>query len=161
MDCKKAERFLLRSFDGRLERDEKIWLQDHFKGCLRCQRAERDYQAILGQLKKVEAPEPLPYFSERLVAKLGPEEKALPGLFWQRLATRAIAFSLTALLLIGAAFFVFRAPEPQELSQVETLLLRDENPLIEARSVLDEKMLENKNMMLIFSSLDEKESARR
>jgi anti-sigma factor RsiW len=161
MDCKKAERLLLCSLDGRIEAPEKIRLEDHIKSCSRCQKAEWEYRIVLGQLKKVEASEPLPYFKERLLAKLREKERALPVLFWQSWATKALAFSLTALILLGAAFFVFRAPEPQELSQVEVLLLRDENPLIEAKSVLDEKIPENKNMMLIFTSMEEKDSSRR
>jgi anti-sigma factor RsiW len=161
MDCKKAERLFLCSLDGRIEAGEKTRLQDHIERCPRCQKIQREYRVILGQLRKEAAPQPLPYFKERLLAKLGAEEKALPGLFWQRWVTKALAFSLTSVILIGAAFFAFRAPEPQELSQVETLLLQDENPLIEAKSVLDEKMLENKNMMLIFSSMEDKDSARR
>jgi anti-sigma factor RsiW len=161
MDCKKAERLLLRSLDGRIEAGEKTGLQDHIERCSRCQKTEREYRVILGQLRKEAAPQPLPYFKERLLAKLDAEEKALPGLFWQKWATKALAFSLTALILIGVAFFAFRTPEPQEVSQVEALLLQDENPLIEAKSVLDENMLENKNMMLIFTYMDDKDSARR
>lgn len=161
MDCEKAERLLLCSFDGRLEAKERIWLQDHIKGCPACQNTEQEYGAILGQLKKVDTPEPLPYFKERLLAKLQEKEKALPVLFWQRWATKALAFSLTAFILIGAGFLVFRAPEPREMSQVEALLLRDENPLTETTSILEAKGPDNGNMMLIFSSMEEKDSARR
>ncbi len=161
MDCKKAERLFLRSLDGRIEAGEKTRLQDHIERCPRCQKIEWEYRVILGQLRKEAAPQPLPYFKERLLAKLGAEEKALPGLFWQKRVTKALAFSLTALILAGAAFFAFRAPEPQELSQVETLLLRDENPFLEAKSVLDERMPETKNMMLIFTSMEEQDSSRR
>ena len=161
MDCKKAERLLLYSLDGRLKPGEKLSLEEHIKGCSRCQRAEQDYRAILGRLKKGDTPEPLPYFKERLLAKLSQEERALPALFWQRWATKALAFSLSALILLGAAFIAFRAPEPQELSQLESLLLQDENPLTETSSILEAKGLENRNMMLIFSSMEETDSARR
>jgi predicted anti-sigma-YlaC factor YlaD len=161
MDCEKAERLLLCSFDGRLEAGETIWLQDHIKGCPACQKTEQEYRVILSHLKKVDTPEPLPYFKERLLAKLQEKEKALPVLFWQRWATKALAFSLTAFILIGAGFLVFRTPEPQEMSQVEALLLRDENPLTETTNILEAKGPDNGNMMLIFSSMEEKDSARR
>jgi hypothetical protein len=44
---------------------------------------------------------------------------------------------------------------------VEALLLRDENPLVETRNILDARGPENNNMMLIFTALDEKDTARR
>ncbi len=161
MDCKRAERLLLRSLDGRLEAGEKMRLKDHIEGCSLCQKREREYRVILGLLKKDDAAEPLPYFKERLLAKLGGKEKAMPGLIWQKWATRALAFSLAAIILLGVAFFVLRTRELQELSQVEVLLLQNENPLIETKNLLDERSLENKNMMLIFTAMEEKDLSRR
>jgi hypothetical protein len=115
---------------------------------------------IFGALKQDPAPEPLPYFEQRLLTKLRERERALPGLIWQRLAARALAFSLSATLLIGGAFFVFRPREAPQLSQVEALLLRDENPLVETQNILNAKGPEN-NMMLIFTAMDEKDAVRR
>jgi anti-sigma factor RsiW len=160
MDCKKAERLLLWSFDERLEVGEKAWLRDHLAGCPRCQRVEREYRMIFGSLKEDSAPEPLPYFEQRLLTKLRERERVLPGLVWQRLAVRALAFSLSATLLIGGALFVFRPREAPQLSQVEALLLRDENPLVETQNILNAQGPEN-NMMLIFTAMDEKEAVRR
>jgi anti-sigma factor RsiW len=161
MDCKKAERLLLCSLDGRLEAREKIWLKNHIENCTRCQKAEREYRMILGSFKDESAPEPLPYFKERLLAKLSEKEKALPGLIRQGWAAKALAFSLTAIILSGGAFLIFRPQETQQLSQVEALLLRDENPLVETRNILDARGPENSNMMLIFTAMEEQDSARR
>jgi anti-sigma factor RsiW len=161
MDCKKAERLLLRSLDGRLEDREKIRLKDHIEDCSHCQKAEREYRMILGHLKKEGVPEPLPYFNERLLAKLNVKEKTMPGLIWQKWATRTLAFSLAAIILIGGAFLILRPREPQQLSQVEALLLRDENPLTETQNILDARGPENRNMMLIFTAMEEKDSPRR
>jgi hypothetical protein len=161
MVCKKAERLLLCSIDRRLEAREKIWLKNHIQGCLRCQKAEREYRMILGSLKEESTPEPLPYFRERLLAKLSEKEKVMPGLFWQRWAARAVAFFLTAIILSGGAFLIFRPQETQQSSQVEALLLRDENPLVETRNILEARGPENNNMMLIFTAMDEKDTGRR
>lgn len=161
MDCKKAERLLLRSLDGRLEAGEEIRLKDHVKSCSRCRKREREYRMILGFLKKDDAPEPLPFFKERLLAKLKETEKAAPALLWLKWAHRVVAFSLAAIVLFGAGIVLFRPHEPQELSQVETLLLQNENPLGEAANLLDQKRTEDKNMMLIFAAVEERDPSRR
>jgi len=41
-----------------------------------------------------------------------------------------------------------------ELTQLETLFYRNENPLSDAASVLDQKGAEDKGMMLIYASAD-------
>jgi len=47
------------------------------------------------------------------------------------------------------------------MSQTEVLLLRNLNPLQETRILLEEESVENKNMMLIFSALEERNDIRR
>jgi hypothetical protein len=54
----------------------------------------------------------------------------------------------------------FLGPHEEDLSQSEALLLRNTNPLAEAKSLFEETKLENKNMMIIFAS-DEKDPTRR
>jgi len=45
------------------------------------------------------------------------------------------------------------SPGPaSEYTPSEELLLRNTNPLVEARAILDQKRLEDKNMMLIFAA---------
>ena len=45
------------------------------------------------------------------------------------------------------------SPGPaSEYTPSEEVLLRNTNPLVEARSILEQKRLEDKNMMLIFAS---------
>lgn len=160
MCCKKTERLLLRSLDGRLKAEEKTVLADHLRDCGRCRRKEEEYRTILGLLRPEGTPEPLPYFAERLAAKLKEKEKAMPAVLWLKWAHRAVAFSLLALLLFGGGVLLFRPQEPREWSQAETLLLRNENPLGEAANILDQRKPEDKNMMLIFAAAEEKESSR-
>jgi anti-sigma factor RsiW len=161
MNCNKAERFLLLSLDGRLGAEDLARLKSHLAGCPRCRDMEQEYRFILGQLKAGPAPEPLPYFEQRLMAKLRGREKMAPALLWQRLAPRFMAFSLAVLVLFGTAVVLFQPQEPQELTQVETLLFHNENPLVETASVLNQQKSEDRNMMLIFAAADERDLSRR
>jgi len=154
MDCKKTEWLLLRSFDGRIEDGQQAVLRDHLAGCPACRAKASQYGVIRDVLKGSAAPEPLPYFRERVLAKLKEQEQAAPVRMWLRWAHRAVAFSLAAFILFGAGVLLFKPQEPLELSQVETLYFRNENPLSEAASVLDQKGAENTSMMLIFASAD-------
>lgn len=161
MNCKQAEKFLLRSFDGRLGADGSRLLKSHLQGCPRCRDKEEEYRLILGHLKPEAAPEPLPYFEQRLLANLKEREKTAPAQLWLRWAHRAAAFSLAAFLLFGAGVLLFQPQEPVELSQVETLFLQNENPFSEAATILDQKKAEDRNMMLIFAASDTKDLSRR
>ncbi len=160
MNCERAEKFLLLSFDGRLGEKERALLDNHLQSCFLCREKEKDYRQIFSLLR-VEAPEPLPYFEQRLLAKLEEKEKAAPALFWQRWTARAMAVSLAAAILFGAGVLLFRPQEPLELSQTEILLLRNENPFGEAATILEQKKLEDRNMMLIFAASEARDQARR
>jgi hypothetical protein len=106
-------------------------------------------------------PEPLPYFRERLLAKIGEKEKPGPAFLWVKWAHRAVALSLAAFLFFGAGILLFKTQDPRELSQTERFLLQDENPLDEAASILNQKKAEDKNMMLIFASAGDSDVSRR
>jgi hypothetical protein len=160
MNCKQAEKFLLLSFDGRLGEKDRALLDDHLESCSVCREKEKDYRQILGLLR-VEVPEPLPYFEQRLLGKLEEKEKLAPALFSKRWAARAMAVSLAVAILFGVGILFFRPQEPLELSQAEILLLRNENPLDEASTILDQKKLEDRNMMLIFAASETRDPARR
>ncbi len=161
MNCKRAERFLLRSLDGRLDHDDRAILQAHIEKCPSCQKKDREYRLILSLARPQTRPEPLPYFKDRLLAKLKERDITAPALLWVRWAHRAVALSLAAFLLFGAGILIFRPQEPRELSQTERFLLQDENPLSEAASILDQKKAEDRNMMLIFASVGERDVSRR
>ncbi len=161
MNCKTAEKFLLLSLDGRLGAKDQARLKSHLVGCSRCRDVEREYRFILGELKTVPVPEPLPYFEQRLLAKIRGKEKMAPVLVWQRLAPRFLAFSLAVLILFGTAVVLFQPQEPQDLTQVETLLFHNENPLVETASVLNQQKPEDRNMMLIFAASDDRDLSRR
>jgi hypothetical protein len=161
MECKKAERLLLRSLDGKLEAAEEQVLEAHLKDCPLCQKRQEEYRMIFGLLRPARPVEPRPFFRERVLARLEERERIAPVLFGLKWAHRAVAFSLAASLLFGLGILLFRPQEPQELSSVETLLLRGENPLGEAANILSQSRPEDRNMMLIFASVGETDALRR
>jgi predicted anti-sigma-YlaC factor YlaD len=161
MDCKKAERFLLLSLDGKLAPEEETLLQGHLESCPSCRRKGEEYRMILRLVRPQTVPEPLPYFRERLLARLKEKEKTAPALLWVKWAHRAVALSLAAFFFFGAGILLFQPQEPRQLSQTERFLLQDENPLGEAASILDQKKAEDRNMMLIFASVGDRDVSRR
>ncbi len=154
MDCKKAEWLLLRAFDGPVEEEQPAALREHLAVCPACRAKASQYGLIRDVFKGSAAPEPLPYFRERVLARLKEQDEVSPVRLWLRWVHRAAAFSLAAFILFGAGVLLFKPQEPVELSQVETLFYRNENPLSEAASVLDQKGAEDKGMMLIYASAD-------
>lgn len=154
MDCNKVEWLLLRSFDGPVEPEAQAALRDHLTGCPACRAKASQYGLIRDVLKGGAAAEPLPYFRERVLAKLKERERVSPVRMWLRWAHGAAVLSLATFILFGAGVLLFNPQEPMELSQVETLYFQNENPLSDAASVLDQKRAEDKNMMLIFASAD-------
>lgn len=161
MKCKKAEKFLLRSFDGVLKIEERDKLERHLKSCLLCQRKKEDYQSILEALKEKDFPETRPYFWERLQPKLKERKKYEPLLLWKQWGMKTIPLSLLMIILLTIALIFSFQRKNEELSQSGILLFQNANPIQEAKIFLEEGGIENKNMMIIFTSLEEKNSVRR
>lgn len=160
MKCKKFETWILHSLDQRLKEKDKGKLEEHMKTCPHCQEKEKEYRNLLSLTKEKTYPEPKPYFWERLQTKI--RERQTPSLWpaMKRWSLRAVPFSLLVMLLIALMVWLISPHRDQELSQSEALLLRNSNPLQETQLLLEGKP-ENQNMMLIFSSLEERDSPRR
>ena len=161
MKCKKAERLIFRSFDGLLKKEEKNKLKEHLKSCLLCRTKREEYKSILDTLKENHIPEPKPYFWERLRPKLKEKKRYEPLSLWKQWGIRAIPISLLVVVLLAATIVLFLPHKNEELSQSEVLLLRNLNPLQETRTLFEEEKVENKNMMLIFTAMEEKNDIRR
>ena len=58
------------------------------------------------------------------------------------------------MILFGAGVLLFQPREPIELNQSEAVLFRNENPLSDAASVLNQTGAEDKGLMLIYASAD-------
>jgi len=158
MNCKRAEDLLIHLFDGPLGPDEADALSGHLEACPACRRLDGDYALIREAVRAFPPAEPRPYFVERLSAKL-PAEAPSP---WAWPALRKIGFKLVpaylaVVIVLGAALAFLRPGAGAELSQAE-ILLRGEDPLNETTNILDETHAEDKNMMILFASLDRQSS---
>ena len=159
MNCPKAEKEILKSVDGRLDRRATELLGKHLEACPGCRKAEKDYRIMFSLLRDGRADAPLPGFWERLEPRLREEREIVPLLFWERLSLRAIPLFL-ALVVLAGGFLVF-TPQAREMSQSATLLLENRDPLSETQSLFEADKADTRTMMLMFASLDEKTPLRR
>jgi hypothetical protein len=159
MNCRKAERLLLKSMDGRLGGRDLDLLAGHLRACEACRKTELEYRTMFGLLKEGGDAAPLPRFWERLEPRLREETDLVPLLFWERWSLRAIPVFLTLVILLGG-FLVF-APQARELDQSAALLLENRDPLSVTQAYFETDKPEARTMMLLFASLDEKTPARR
>jgi hypothetical protein len=161
MNCKKAEKLFLKAHDGRLNEEETMELEVHISGCPLCQENRTEYQNIFDVIEKTEFPEPKPYFWERLRPRLKERRTFDPWQAWKQWGLRAIPLSLLLVLFLASAILVL-GPQPQEeFSQSGVLLFEDQSPLHDTGTILDQEGVEDKNMMLIFASLEEQPDLRR
>jgi anti-sigma factor RsiW len=159
MNCRKAEKLLLRSIDGRLDERARGLLARHLEACPACRKAEKEYRTMFSLLKTSRDAAPLPRFWERLEPRLREETELVPLLFWERWSLRAIPVFLALVILIGG--FLLLAPQGRELSQSAILLLENRDPLSETQALFEADKPETRTMMLMFASLDDKSPLRR
>ncbi len=159
MNCRKAEKLLLRSIDGRLEGRGRDLLAKHLEACPACRKAEKEYRAMFGLLKDGRAAEPLPGFWDRLEPRLREETELVPLLFWERWSLRAIPVFLALVVLIGGVLIL--TPQASEMTRSEALLLENADPISETSQIFASDKSETRTMMLMFASLDEKTPLRR
>jgi anti-sigma factor RsiW len=159
MKCKMAEKWILRSLDGRLDERSRGGLEEHLGICPTCRKAAAEYRSMMALLREGREEAPLPRFWERLEPRLREEQKIVPLVLWERWALHAIPV-FVALVVLAAGLFIF-TPQTREVSQSEALLIENTNPFSETRSLFEQKRPEDKSMMLIFASLDEKPPVRR
>jgi len=161
MKCKKAERFISKSIDRPLPKEINERLNTHLKNCLLCQEKQIEYNNIIRTLKRTDFPESRPYFWERLQPKLKEARDYEPWSLWKRWSLRAVPLSLICIVLFAGAILFLLPKQSEELSQSGAFLLRDLNPLQETQTILEEEGVENKNMMLLFTAMEEKNGTRR
>lgn len=161
MNCQDIEKHILKSLDGRLSPQERQNLQEHLKSCPLCQKREAAYREIFETLKLTAIPDPKPYLWQRLRPRLRERQIFEPWALWRRWCLSAIPVSLMLVAVAAGAIALFIPQNGKELSQSEALLLRNLNPLQETRMILEQEGAENKSMMLIFTSLEERNGQRR
>jgi len=154
MRCKKAEKLISRMMDGRLDENSRQALNQHIKSCPACTQTLADYNNLKSLLSgtRIEA-EPLPYFEERLKARLGVAPKPSLWATVERWYAAAVpVFLILATVAIGLLFLL--QPGKPQYSQAELLLFQNQNPLKETQTIFDEEKPENRQLKLLFAGLE-------
>jgi hypothetical protein len=115
MNCRKIERLILKSFDGRLSGREEEALAGHLRACPACRRAEREYRAMLGLLREGREAAPLPGFWERLQPRLREETELVPLLFCELDQSAALLLENRDPLSVSQAYFEADRPETRTM----------------------------------------------
>lgn len=163
MKCSKAEKFISKDLDNRLSPKEKKLLEEHVKLCPDCAEAQKEYLQIVHVLRGEKLPHPFPGYLERLLARIEakslPYDSPLPA--WQRWPLKALPVALLIVFILIIASLLLVSPQSSpEISKAE-LLFQNKYPFTESRELLEEPGVENKNIKLLFTSLDESSQTRR
>ena len=98
MDCKMAFEYLLEQAEGK-----STPASEHVKGCPQCAQEVESLRATLSMLDEWTAPEPSPYFDQRLQVRLREERQKTSAGFLGWLRRPALAAGFAALLFAGGA----------------------------------------------------------
>ncbi len=155
MNCRTAEKWLLRRHDRRLSPDQEQGLDAHLRACPACSARENGYRNLFAVLGREAAPRPRPMFWERLEARMAEKEQENGWSPVRMFCRRAVPAALAVLSLALAAVLLLSPRGEREFSSSESLLLRNDNPLSETRTLIESNKVEDKNMMLIFASAED------
>jgi anti-sigma factor RsiW len=141
MNCKDCQSVLL---DLLLDPDARpnAAVQSHLESCAECNREFKSLEATFALLDTWKAPEPSPYFDQKLAVRLR-EEQAMPPAGWFELMKSrllfntgrqfrpALAGALALILLVGGGSFAnlssFGRSTPQASAAVQDLQILDKN----------------------------------
>lgn len=116
--------------------------RSHIESCADCMREFKSLEATFALLDAWEAPEPSPYFDQKLAVRLREEQAMEPAGWFERLKARllfntgrqfrpAIAGALALILVVGGGTFAdlsgFSHPRPQISATVQDLQILDKN----------------------------------
>jgi hypothetical protein len=116
--------------------------RSHIESCADCKREFKSLEATFALLDAWEAPEPSPYFDQKLAVRLREEQAMEPAGWFERLKARllfntgrqfrpAIAGALALILVVGGGTFAdlsgFSHSRPQISATVQDLQLLDKN----------------------------------
>ncbi len=154
MNCRQAERRLLRSFDGRITAKERKELEEHIHHCSRCARLESEYKTLLTWIRLDQIPEPQPNFRERIEKKIASLNLPEPEFLWQPILVRMATAALIILIILAGLMIFFQLGKSVAFSHTEALIFQEENPFPEVQQILNEAQPEQRNLRLMFSSLE-------
>lgn len=136
-DCKSALLYLLLEPSG-----DHAAVRSHLASCAACASEFQSLEATFALLDHWEAPEPSPYFDQKLAVRLREEQALVPAGWWERMRSRllfntgrqlrpAMAGGLALLLLVGGGAVLnvsnFAHPKPQVSATVQDLQILDKN----------------------------------
>jgi hypothetical protein len=116
--------------------------RSHIDSCVDCHQKFKSLEATFALLDTWKAPEPSPYFDQKLAVRIREEQALAPAGWFERLKTRllfntgrqfrpALAGALALILLVGGGTFAdltgFRHPAPQVSATVQDLQILDKN----------------------------------
>lgn len=161
MKCHRAEKLIHKFLDDRLLPEEKKHLETHLSQCSSCHQKKKEYEWIRETLSSSSFPEPQPYYWEKISSRLAPAQIPSPLALWKKWALRAVPMALILVIILISALIFFSSSPTQEMSQTEILLLQDSNPFSDSRAIFAETSPVNKNLKLIFTSLETNQDIRR
>lgn len=116
--------------------------RSHIESCADCNREFKSLEATFALLDTWKAPEPSPYFDQKLAVRLREEQALAPAGWFERVKNRllfntgrqfrpALAGALALALVVGGGTFVdlsgFAHPHPQISATVQDLQILDKN----------------------------------
>ena len=127
MDCKQARDHLLEEAEGK-----HTPASEHVRACASCAKETESLRATLALLEEWQAPEPSPYFDQRLQARLREERAKEPAGLWAWLRKPALAAAFV--LLIGAGIALFQN-RPNGTSAQPQITARASSPVADLQSL--------------------------
>jgi hypothetical protein len=141
MNCKDCQSVLL---DLLLDpgAPSNVAVRSHVESCAKCNQEFKSLEATFALLDEWKAPEPSPYFDQKLAVRLREEQARAPEGWFERLKSRllfntgrqvrpALAGALALLLLVGGGTFAnlsgFGHSTPQASAAVQDLQILDKN----------------------------------
>jgi len=155
MNCRKAERWLLASFDRDLPAADREALAGHLDRCPECRKRAGEYALIRGRLAGDRAPEPLPLFWERLETRMieTRSTSTAAGAALNKLWASAIPVSLSLIAgFLVATLFFLPSSRTADLTGPQTLLLTEGNPIADAAPIIEENQRDVRNLMVLFAA---------
>jgi hypothetical protein len=116
--------------------------KNHIDSCAECKGEFKSLKATFALLDAWKAPEPSPYFDQKLAVRLREEQGQVPAGWFERLKARllfntgrqfrpALAGALALVLVVGGGTFAdvsgFLRPKPQISAAVQDLQILDKN----------------------------------
>ncbi len=143
MECKVAREYLLEEAEGKATP-----AGEHVRSCASCAVEVESLRTTMSLLDEWTAPEPSPYFDQRLRARLREEHERVPaGLFaWLRKPALALAFAV----LMAAGIALFRATPNGSSSRSQMATMRSTSAVADLQS-LDK----NEDLYANFDLLDD------